>query len=257
MKTLKRLDTGHGRAYVLDKDSELKFFPSVTSILTLKSSAYLADLEEKIGKEDLQKIANRAALRGTAMHKFLENYLVCMKHKGDKDSCLLYTQRRSTDSLLNEMEKERIDVGRSLFYNVYHSGVLEKIKSVVFTEKFLYSETNLFAGTTDFGFMDENKHMIIADFKSASSPRTPDVVDKHKCQLAAYSIAFEEMTGKKVHHGEVWISHPDGLQVELLEGSDMNNKKVEFLDLCASYHSTWEIAPFIEYYNLIYSKLTQ
>ena len=246
-KSLRRIDTPSGRAYVLEDESGVKFFPSVTSVLSLKSSSYLVDLQEKIGKEDLQKISERAALRGTAMHKFLENYLVCMKHKGDSEACLLYTQRKSTDSLLYEMEKERVDVGRSLFYNVYHSGVLDKIQKVVFTEKFLYSEKNLFVGATDFGFLDKQKRMVLIDFKSASSPRSNDVVEKYKCQISAYAIAFEEMYGKPVHRGEIWVSHPDGLQVEEISGTEMEEKKEEFLELCKQYHLLWDIAPFIEF----------
>ena len=75
-KKLQRIDTNHGRAYALHCEGEVKFLPSVTTILSLKSSAYLADLEQKIGKEELQEISHKAALRGTAMHSFLENYLI-------------------------------------------------------------------------------------------------------------------------------------------------------------------------------------
>lgn len=249
-KTLRRIDTSSGRAYVLEQDGhEPKFLPSVTSILSLKSSSYLAELEKEISKEDLQKISSKAALRGTAMHKFLENYLVCMKNGGNSESCLLYTQRKSTDSLLNEMEKERVDVGRSLFYNIYHSGVLSNIKKIIFTEKFLHSEKFLFAGTTDFGYQDLNKHIVITDFKSASTPRSIDVIDKYKCQAAAYAIAFEEMYNKPVHRGEIWISHKDDLQLEIVADDEMEKKKQEFLDLCQSYHLTWDISPFVEFLN--------
>lgn len=246
-KILKRIDTPHGRAYALFHGEKVKFLPSVTSILSLKSSSYLTDLEEKIGKEELQQISHRAALRGTAMHKFLENYLVCMKHKEDVDACLLYTQRKSTDALLYEMEKERVDTGRKLFYNVFHSGTLDKIKKVIFTEQFLYSEKILFAGTTDFGFLDHDDYIVMADFKSASSPRPFDVIEKYKCQVAAYSIAFEEMFKKPVQRGEIWISHPDGLQVEQVYGEELEIKKKEFIELCDTYHSMWETKPFEDF----------
>lgn len=248
-KSLRRIDTPSGRAYALESDEKVKFLPSVTSILSLKSSSYLADLEEKMTKEDLQRISSRAALRGTAMHKFLENYLVCLKRKGDSDSCLLYTQRKSTDSLLEEMDKERVDVGRSLFYNVFHSGIFDRIKKVIFTEQFLHSELNLFAGTTDFGYQDMENRIVICDFKSASSIRPQDLVEKHKLQTAAYAIAFEEMFNKKVHRGEIWISHPDGLQLEEVSGEEMVQKKEEFIDLCTTYHSMWNTEPFEQYYT--------
>ena len=246
-KILQRIDTPSGRAYMLESDGKHKFLPSVTSVLSLKSSTYLAELEEKIPKDELKKISERAARRGTAMHKFLENYLVCVKHKGESEACLYYTQRKSTDSLLHDMEKERVDKGRLLFYNIYHSGILKSIKKVLFTEQFLYSEMNKFAGTTDFGYVDMNNQIVVTDFKSASSPRTKDVVDKYKCQVAAYSLAFEEMFKKPVSRGEIWISYEDGLQLEIVEGVELEEKKKEFIDLCETYHSMWDIKPFEDY----------
>jgi hypothetical protein len=247
-KVLQRIDTPNGRAYALlrENDSPL-FMPSVTSILSLKSSSYLTELEQKIGKEDLQRISDRAAKRGTAMHLFLENYMICIRKKGDPDSCLLYTQRKSTDTLLHEMDKDRVDNGRSLFYNLYHSGIFDKIKKVIFTEKFLHSEKFLFAGTTDFGFLDTRDYIVITDFKSASSPRDEDTIDKYKYQVAAYAIAFEEMYNKPVHRGEVWISYSDGLQIIEVCGEEMELKKVEFLELCTAYHSMWDVKPFEDY----------
>jgi hypothetical protein len=250
-KILQRIDTPSGRAYALIQEgNKTLFLPSVTSVLSLKHSKHLAELEQKIGKEDLQRISERAAKRGTAMHLFLENYMICMKHKGDPDSCLLYTQRKSTDALLHEMDKDRVDTGRSLFYNVFHSGIFDKIKKVIFTEKFLHSEKYLFAGTTDFGFLDIQDYIVITDFKSASSPRDEETIDKYKCQVAAYAIAFEEMYKKPVQRGEVWISHPDGMQCIEVKGQEMEEKKNEFVQLCEAYHSMWDTKPFEDYMAL-------
>jgi hypothetical protein len=250
-KSLRRIDTPKGRAYMLtSSDKTYKFLPSVTSILSLKSSSYLVDLEQKIGKEELKHISERAALRGTAMHLFLENFMICMQRKGEPDTCLLYTQRKSTDSLLYDMDKERVDIGRKLFYNVYHSGVFDKIKKVIFTEKFLHSEEHLFAGTTDFGFIDIDNYLVITDFKSASTPREEETIDKYKFQVAAYAIAFEEMYKKPVQRGEIWISHSDGMQIIQVSGAEMEQKKLEFLDLCRIYHSMWDTQPFEDFIAL-------
>ena len=250
-KILQRIDTPSGRAYALMQEGEKPLFlPSVTTVLSLKHSNYLTELKEKIGEKDLQRISEKAAKRGTAMHLFLENYMICMKQKGDSDSCLLYTQRKSTDALLHDMDKERVDIGRSLFYNVYHSGIFDKIKKVIFTEKFLHSEKFLFAGTTDFGFLDTENYIVITDFKSASSPRDEETIDKYKCQVAAYAIAFEEMFQKPVQRGEVWISHPDGMQCIEVAGEEMEEKKKEFVELCVAYHSMWDTKPFEDFLAL-------
>jgi hypothetical protein len=145
------------------------------------------------------------------------------------------------------MEKDRVDYGRKLFYNIYHSGVLERIKKVIFTEKFLYSELNLFAGTTDFGYLDFKNTIVITDFKSASTPRTEDVIDKYKCQAAAYTIAFEEMYKKPIGRCEIWISHLDGLQLIEIDQEEIAHKKIEFLELVKCFHATWETEPFKKY----------
>jgi hypothetical protein len=246
-KRLERLDTPWGRAYVLG-DSGPKFLPSVTTILSLVSSTYLTELEEKIGKERLAEISEKAALRGTAMHKFAENYVICLQKTGDLEKSLFYTQRKSTDELLAEMEKSSVDTGRSLFYNIYHEGLFHDVKKVLLTEGFLYSEKFLFAGTTDFVFANQQNKIVVTDFKSASSPRSEDVIHKYELQGGAYAIAFEENYGRPVHSIEIWISHPDGIQKVSVEGDVLEDRKIEFLDYCKKYHAMWETEKIEKFY---------
>jgi hypothetical protein len=246
-KKLERLDTPWGRAYVLGEEQP-KFLPSVTTILSLVSSTYLVELEEKIGKERLAEISEKAALRGTAMHKFAENYVICLQKTGDYEKSLLYTQRKSTDELLSEMEKHSVDTGRSLFYNMYHEGLFKDVRKVLLTEGFLYSEKFLFAGTTDFVFADYQNRIKVTDFKSASSPRTEDVIHKYELQGGAYAIAFEENHKRPVHSIEIWISHPDGIQKVIVEGEKLEDRKIEFLDYCKKYHAMWETEKIENFY---------
>lgn len=251
MKRLERLDTEKGRAYVLDKGGEKFFLPSVTTVLGSLSAAKVRDMVLEMGQEEFDKISNRAANRGTCMHTFLENMVICMKQGGSLDTCLLYTQRKSTDQLLEKFEKEHVDKGRSLFYNIYHGGMLEDVKRVVFSEAFLFSEKYLYAGASDFGYLSRNKEMVIVDFKTASGIRDTETVHKYEVQVGAYSQAFTEMTGKKVHKGEIWISHPDGLQIISLTGNQLEEKKDEFIDLCHKFHEGWETEFFRDRYKTL------
>jgi hypothetical protein len=240
---------------VLDSEGGYKFLPSVTSILSMMDSSHLIELEEEIGKEEFSKISQRAALRGTAMHLFMENFLICMKKENNPEMCLLYTQRKSTDALLHEMEKDRVDLGRSLFYNIYHhEETIPQIKKILFTERFLYSEKFLFAGTTDFAFLDINDYIVIADFKSANAPREENTVKKYRNQVGAYAIAFEEIYNKPVHRGEIWISYPDGLQKVVVKDQELEKHKLEFIELAEKYHSMWDYTPFVEYVKLNFSQ---
>lgn len=239
LKKLKRLDTPWGRAYVLGEE-EPSFLPSVTTILSLVKSTKLKEIEDSIGKERLAEISEKAALRGTAMHKFLENYVICLRNGGDTEKCLLYTQRKSTDELLNEIDKPLVDIGRSLFYNIYHERKFDNVKKILLSEGFLYSEKYLFAGTTDYAYLDKDNKVSIVDFKSASGPRDEETVSKYELQGGAYSIAFEEIYKKKVSRIEIWISYSDGVQNVIVEGERLEQKKKEFIYYCQKYHEMWE-----------------
>ena len=249
MRKLRRLETPHGRVYVYEGGNEPIFMPSVTTILSFEPSQYLQDLEEKIGKEQLAIIGERAAGRGTAMHKFLENYMICLKNGGNSDTCLLYTQKKTPGELLEEgIWEDRIAYGRDLFYNFMHEDTFAHIKKVLFTEKFLFSLEHKFAGTTDFGYVNQSDNIIITDFKSASGLRGEETVNKYKKQGSAYTLAFEETYGYKVSQAQIWISHPEGVQFEVLEKDEMEKKKNEFIELTRAFHNQWDVEPYKEYY---------
>ena len=50
--------------------------PSVTTILgKTKNQQFLKDWKAKVGEQEAERIKNVSSSRGTAMHKFLENYI--------------------------------------------------------------------------------------------------------------------------------------------------------------------------------------
>jgi hypothetical protein len=248
MGQVKRVDTPVGRfyKYTINENKSydeggFKLMPSVTTVLGILGSDKLDKLEAEMGKEALQKLGQKAALRGTAMHMFLENYFICIKNGKDADSCLLYTQKKSPTDLVNDgLEEDRITAGRELFYNYLYEGYLERVKKVIFTERFIWSIISLFAGTADFCFVNEAGELIIGDFKSASSIKDDETIHKYELQLAAYIIAFEEIYNKKVHHAELWISHPHGIQERILGGDELEERKKQFLSLVEKYHNGWD-----------------
>jgi len=143
---------------------------------------------------------------------------------------------------------ENVSAGRDLFYNFIYEGYLDRIKQVLFTERFTWSLLHLFAGTADFVYLNVNGKIVIADFKSASSIKDEETIEKYKLQLAAYTIAFEEIYKKKVNHAELWISHPLGVQDVKLEGAEMEQKKLEFIELTQEYHKNWNPQEIAEKY---------
>lgn len=253
---LKRLDTPEGRYYVYSAgknanyaDGTLLLMPSVTTILGQVDSQRLKDLENEIGKEALAEIGQRAMKRGTAMHLFLENYLVCLQKEGNHDKSLLYTQKKTPTDLRNDgITEDSINTGRNLFYNYIHEGYLERIKRVLCTEKFIWSLKNKFAGTLDFGFLNKLNQIVISDFKSANGIKDDETIHKYYLQLAAYIIAFEEIYNKQVSHAELWISSPHGIQERILHGEELESMKAEFIELANQYHRNWNPEELISKY---------
>lgn len=256
IKRLERFDSKYGRAYLLRTDEgEIEFMPSVTTVLSLVPQAGLQELEQKIGKEKLAEISTRAANRGTAMHKFLENFVICMKKTGDHDKCLFYTQRKSTDELLGHYDKPTVDKGRDFFYNIYYDQeMFPTVKSILMSEGFLYSEKVKFAGTADFMYIDQDGKVVMCDFKSASGIREGEVIHKYELQGSAYSLAFEELTGVQIDRMELWIANPDGVQKLVTHKDVIEERKTEFIDWCEKYHLMWEKDKIKELYLSTHKK---
>lgn len=244
---LRRLDSDKGRVYVSGNSRETwKLYPSVTTILSLLPKDELKQIEAAIGTEKLKELGDKAVERGTSMHLFLENYFRCIKKGGDSDKCLLYTQRKTVDSLLHDgFNEDRIKEGRKLFYKIEASGVFEDVAKVLYLEKFMHSSFG-FAGAGDFGYYSVNKNIVLIDFKSASSPRSGEAIFKYKHQLAAYKIMFEEMFKLPVSRCELWIGHPDGFQHIVIELEELQEYEMKFKKLCEQFHEIWDNSHFFE-----------
>lgn len=256
MIKLKRLDTPEGRFYYYAsnqkatlENGDLVIMPSVTTILSTLESKRLQALEAEMGAEALAQVGQKASRRGTCMHLFLENYLVCLQKTGDADKSLLYTQKKTAIDLRNEgFDAESINTGRGLFYNYIHEGYLQRIKKVLCTEQFVWSMRHRYSGTLDFAFINSLNQTVISDFKSANGVKDAETIHKYEMQTAAYTLAFEEIYKKKVSHSELWISGPHGIQEQLLCGAEMAERQKEFLQLCADYHAKWDAKGIIEKY---------
>ena len=52
--------------------------PSVTTILgKTKDQKFLKDWKAKVGEQEAERIKKLSSKRGTAIHKFLEHYILC------------------------------------------------------------------------------------------------------------------------------------------------------------------------------------
>ena len=250
--TLKRLDTPYGRVYVRESDDGPKFYPSVTTILSKLPSEYLNNLEKEIGAEKLKEISEAAAGRGTVMHRFAENYLICIKNGKEKDKCMLYTQKKTSQEMASQFDQKRIEKGRDLFYNLYYEH-FDIIHQVIETEKFLFSDAHGYAGTTDLVYESVLGSTVVGDFKSANQICGDEKLKKYLYQVAAYMLAYEERTGNAVDIGEVIVSHPMGVQTVTLSREESAVYKKAFIELANKYHEEWNIEPILQYYRSVAS----
>lgn len=238
---INRVETPYGRVYVFFKSyTDFICMPSVNTVLSIEESSYLAELEKSMGAEKLKALGEKAMLRGSAMHCFLENYFIAYHHNPDHEKALLYTQKKSLKDLENNFLPEDIKLGRDLFYNLYLKGVVKQVKRVLFSEKILYSLKHKVGGTGDFGFENQKNLNILVDFKSSNSIRDISIVNKYKKQIAGYAICYEEIYNKIISRGQVWISNPHDVQIELISTDELEIKKEEFIELSQKFHSVWD-----------------
>lgn len=162
--SIKRVDSPEGRVY--QTPTGLKY-PSVTSITGLLGKDEFFAWRARVGEEEANRVAARAARRGTAIHSLCEDYLY-----GKNPQPSMFDQQ------------------------VFGSMVphLEKIDNIHALESKLYSDHLQVAGTVDCIAEYEGKLSVI-DFKTSKRIKAKEDIPGYFIQTAAYAVAFEERTG--------------------------------------------------------------
>lgn len=234
------------RYYQLVLDNKIYNFPSITTILSyMKDSKRVEDIKAELSTEVWEYVSDRGLSRGSVMHKYLENFLFKFYQTNDLNKSLYHTQLITPiDEEVNSIYEDKnkfFGLGRNLFYNFWHEGWFEKVKTVLFLEMYLFSMKYKFAGTSDYAYIDINNKLIVGDFKSSTSKKTNEDINKYKTQVSAYMEAFYEMFNIKPHYGEIVISYDNDLDTfivpfeerhehlndEFLTKSILVNKKFE------------------------------
>ena len=133
--------------------------PSVTTILgRTKDDTFLKDWIAKKGKKEAERIKTASAVRGTSMHKYLENYVL---GKGYEDLTELGQETK-------RMAEKVIEVG------------LAPVSGYFGSEVTIYYP-GLYAGSTDLVGIHNDKETII-DFKQANRPKREEWIGDYKLQ---------------------------------------------------------------------------
>ena len=201
--------------------------PSVTTILgRTKDDTFLKDWIARKGRKEAERIKNQSATRGTAMHKYLENYVL---GKGYEDLTELGQETK-------RMAEKVIEVGLAPVSGYYGSEVT------------LYYP-GLYAGSTDLVGVHNDKETIM-DFKQANRPKKEEWIGDYKLQAAAYAMAHDQVHGSTIEQCVIMVCTPDLYYQEFkIDGLNLRKAKYDFLKRLDQYHELTRDEKEVAYYG--------
>ena len=192
--------------------------PSVTTIISSTQDASktesLARWKAKVGAVEADRIKNTAALRGTAMHTYLEHYV-----KGGNVLDLTALGRVASSMGQTIIEKGFPD--------------MEEVWGVECTLHY----PGLYAGQTDLCGIYQGRESII-DFKQSNKPKRAEWIGDYKLQLAAYATAHDQVYGTSIEQGVILMCTPDNFfQRFIVNGSEFREYKWKWLQKVSDYYN--------------------
>ena len=191
--------------------------PSVTTILkdteAEDKKESLARWKDRVGEVEATRIKNTAALRGTAMHTYLEHYV--------KGGNVLD---------LTDVGREASGMGETIIEKGFPD--LEEVWGVECTLHY----PGLYAGQTDLCGIYQGRESII-DFKQSNKPKRDEWIGDYKLQLVAYAMAHDQVYGTRIEQGVILMCTPDNFfQRFLVNGSEFREWKWEWLKKIDQYY---------------------
>ena len=164
--------------------------PSVTTIISATQSEEkkksLADWKARLGDTAADRVRDIAALRGTAMHTFLDAYIQGTGHKD-----------------LTRVGQEAEPMAKKII-----SDGLIDLTEIWGSEVTLYYP-ELYAGATDVVGIYNGRESII-DFKQTNKPKRREWIDDYFVQLGAYAMAHNYVYQTKIQSGIILMCSKDG-----------------------------------------------
>jgi len=198
--------------------------PSVTTILSATQSpekkAKLEEWKNRVGTQQADRIRDVSAMRGTAMHTYLEGYILGENH----------------------LDLTSIGQEAGKMANVVIQSGLKDLEEVWGSEVTLYYP-GLYAGATDVVGIYDGKESII-DFKQTNKPKQREWIGDYFVQLAAYAMAHNHVYGTKIQNGVILMCSKDCF-FQKFEVSDKEFKGYmhEFLRRVDEYYKIVPIVP--------------
>jgi genome maintenance exonuclease 1 len=165
-----------------------KKLPSVTTVLGHSKKQMIFEWRKRVGQEEANKISTRASIRGTKFHNMLEKYLC------NEEAKLIF------EDVMPDMKQAFKDI----------QSTIDLIDNIHYIESPLYSEVLGVAGRTDVIAEYAGVPSII-DFKTSTKEKKEEWIQNYFEQGTAYSLMYEEMTGRSVNQIVIIIS-VDGME---------------------------------------------
>ena len=204
------------RHYTVDGQEEK--LPSVTTVLgqtqPKEKRESLDRWRQKVGLREAEKITRDAAIRGTAMHKYLEDLIL-----GQRSLDLTPLGVEATN-----MAQIIVDRGLNDCSEIY--GI----------EATLYYP-GLYAGSVDLVAKYKDKVSII-DFKQTNKPKQREWIGDYFLQMGAYGMAHDAVYGTTIEQGIIMMCSKDGFyQQFMIEGEEFRQAKHNFLGRLNEFYS--------------------
>ena len=188
--------------------------PSVTTILgKTKDQQFIKDWKAKVGEQEAERIKNLSSNRGTAMHKFLEHYILGTG----------YDDLTELGQTAKPMAEKVIEMGLAPVEEWYGSEVT------------LYYP-GLYAGSTDLVCLHNGLETIV-DFKQSNRPKKKEWIEDYYLQIAAYAMAHDYVHGSQIRQGVIMMCTPDLYYQEFrITDHELRSYKHKFLKRLDMYH---------------------
>ena len=191
--------------------------PSVTTILSAtqdpEKAESLARWKARVGDAEAERIKNTAALRGTAMHTYLEHYV--------KGGNVLD---------LTDLGRVASSMGQTIIEKGFPD--MEEVWGVECTLHY----PGLYAGQTDLCGIYQGRESII-DFKQSNKPKRAEWIGDYKLQLAAYATAHDQVYGTSIEQGVILMCTPDNFfQRFIVNGPEFREYKWKWLQKVSNYY---------------------
>ena len=204
------------RHYTLDGQEQK--LPSVTTVLgqtqPKEKQESLDKWRQRVGLRAAQKITRDAAIRGTAMHKYLEDLIL---------------GQRSLDLTPLGVEATRMA-------EIIVERGLNDCSEIYGIEATLYYP-GLYAGSVDLIAKYKDKVSII-DFKQTNKTKQREWIGDYFLQMAAYGMAHDAVYGTNIEQGVIMMCSKDGFyQQFVIEGEEFRDAKHNFLRRLDGFYS--------------------